>query len=73
MRANCRCKKCGLLFNQPLTRSKVGCSILYNKYWKPIKCANNRCTGLVESFLRTKLENVNIAKFSAQNKDYLKK
>ena len=73
MRKNCKCTKCGLEFNQPLTRSKVGCSFLYNKYWGLIKCDKKGCKGAVSSILRNEIEDVQINLYSAQNKEYLNK
>ena len=69
MRNNCKCKKCGLEFNQSRTRSKIGCSILYNVNWKPIKCHNKRCKGEVQAILYDKIHDHQTHLYSAQNKE----
>ena len=73
MRNNCKCKKCGLEFSQSRTRSKVGCSILYDTNWKPIKCDNKRCKGEIEAILHDKIQDHQTNLYSAQNKFYINK
>ena len=71
MHKNCICKKCGVAFAVNRTREKEG--LLYDKYWRLIKCVEKGCKGEIKSNRREKVEDIQINLYSAQNKEYINK